>query len=381
MYIDRTFHWDSEILNVVGIIPYRKKWRGFLHHTFDTTFSQYNNVSLLNNPLFLESLPTCEMIYVLSNTLKIQLKEEFAKIGWESLEVVSLTHPTEFDGVPPFNYSSFLENDEKRILHVGGWLRNTLSFYHLYLPNKINLVSDKLSHRLLQKMGLKKKIKGSLKKRVLMNINGTNYHPTNKIVDYIFNGLKNSEKEGNSYIKYMNNHCGNGGNGEINNNDGLVKAKDNLVNNWNRQFYIFFENLINSVEKSVKLSNYDYDDILSKNVVFLHLIDGSAINTLNECIVRNTPIFINKHPSVVELLGENYPLFYETSKLSLFNENDENSDYYFYFSKNLFEINRQIDNLLKDPASIYNAHKYLSSLDKTPFHIETFKTELFQTFV
>ena len=40
--IDKTFHWKENVGKSVGIIPYKKEWVGFLHHTFDTTFSNYN---------------------------------------------------------------------------------------------------------------------------------------------------------------------------------------------------------------------------------------------------------------------------------------------------------------------------------------------------
>src|SRR5690606_30207929 len=49
LYIDRTFHWDYEILKILNIIPYKKEWIGFIHHTFDLEFSNYNNYNLLFN--------------------------------------------------------------------------------------------------------------------------------------------------------------------------------------------------------------------------------------------------------------------------------------------------------------------------------------------
>jgi hypothetical protein len=55
-----------------------------------------------------------------------------------------------------------------------------------------------------------------------------------------------------------------------------------------------------------------YDLLLGENVVFLPLFDSSANNALLECIVRNTPVLINRLPAVVEYLGEQYPLYYAT---------------------------------------------------------------------
>lgn len=62
------------------------------------------------------------------------------------------------------------------------------------------------------------------------------------------------------------------------------------------------------------LTNKEYDELLSKNIVFLDLYDASGNNAVIECMVRNTPILINKHPAVVEYLGEKYPFYFVTLK-------------------------------------------------------------------
>ena len=93
------------------------------------------------------------------------------------------------------------------------------------------------------------------------------------------------------------------------------------------------------------LNNNDYDLLLSKNIVFINLINASAVNTIIECIVRNTPIIVNRLPATVELLGELYPLFYNT---------------------------------IADATDLLTAKKikegwsYLNKMDKTEFKIETF---------
>lgn len=56
----------------------------------------------------------------------------------------------------------------------------------------------------------------------------------------------------------------------------------------------------------------DYDEEISKNIVFVHYLDVSASKTILECITRNTPIIVNKLEAVVEYLGENYPLYYKS---------------------------------------------------------------------
>jgi hypothetical protein len=72
-------------------------------------------------------------------------------------------------------------------------------------------------------------------------------------------------------------------------------------------------------------------------------------------MARNTPIIINKHPAVVELLGENYPLYYQ--------------------SDNYFMMNQEINELLANPKNILNAYKYLRKIDKKIIDIQTFGDE------
>src|SRR6476659_6251217 len=58
-YVDRTFLWNEGSM----YIPYTKHWIGFIHHTFDTSFSRFNNVELLRNNDFLRSLPACKGLF------------------------------------------------------------------------------------------------------------------------------------------------------------------------------------------------------------------------------------------------------------------------------------------------------------------------------
>ena len=91
------------------------------------------------------------------------------------------------------------------------------------------------------------------------------------------------------------------------------RVKNLLVAEWN----IAKQSLASgSVMQSFKLEYYkdneSYDRLLSSNIVFIDLYDSSANNTIVECIVRNTPLVANRHPALVEYLGEEYPLFFDT---------------------------------------------------------------------
>ena len=375
LYVDRTFHWKRDIFKYIGIVPYTQPWMGVVHHTFDTTFSEYNNEALMKCPEFLESLDHCRGILVLSKTLQAQFRARLPP----TVPVFALTHPTELN-VPKFDYRAFLDNSDKQLLHVGGWLRNIFSFYQLelsqdkyffkeekaivpvpdYLPNiqQKTVPSTKSWYQALCCRGnatdvippptpdspivisspnpllvYTSPVGSRLRKVVLKGKYMDNYFPSNtsNISD-----ITPEEVESTLSPKMCSN-------------------ASNTQNNWYRHLSDYVKTIQNQVDVLDYMDNAAYDDILTKNLVFLHLVDGSAINTLIECIVRTCPIFVNRHPAVVELLGEAYPLYYtidDTHPIP------------------------NVDALLKDTGVILRAHQYLVKLDKTPFMIETFLKDL-----
>lgn len=110
-------------------------------------------------------------------------------------------------------------------------------------------------------------------------------------------------------------------------------------------------NLDKTVEIKDHLSNEEYDDILSSSIVVLNLYDSSANNAVIECIARNTPMLINKHPAVVEYLGENYPLYCDFSKR---------------FSPDLIST-----------STILEAERYLKNMNKEFLNGEFFASEFY----
>jgi hypothetical protein len=59
-------------------------------------------------------------------------------------------------------------------------------------------------------------------------------------------------------------------------------------------------------------SNEDYDELLSKNIVFLDLYATSANNAVIECIARATPLLINRLPATELYLGKDYPFYFDS---------------------------------------------------------------------
>jgi len=349
LYVDRTFHWNSEINKILGIIPYTKWWMGFVHHTFDTSFSTFNCHTLLDNPEFISSLDYCRGLIVLSEYLKRQFEEQLKKRNLR-VPIYVLTHPTETD-VPKFSFANFVKNNDKKIIHVGGWLRNVYAFYNLTVPNNTKikygfLFGDKTKTPIAH-------LTTTIRKVALRGKNMNNYFPHPNFTERLHSMLINSIPTANSLIPVLKNisqNCSSNCSSELGTNE-----KSQIKNNWYRHFYNDTIELIKSVDFIEHLENSEYDTLLTRNIVFIYLVDASAVNTVIECMIRNTPIIINRHPAVVELLGENYPLYVENNTL---------------------QINTTVNTYLSEPIFIRRAHTYLKRLDKRKLHIHTFMKEL-----
>ncbi|MBL6445765.1 glycosyltransferase [Fulvivirga sp. 29W222] len=109
-------------------------------------------------------------------------------------------------------------------------------------------------------------------------------------------------------------------------------------------------NINESVEIVARVSDEEYDSLLSTSIVFLNLYDAPANTTVLECIARNAPILINRLPGVIEYLGEDYPLYY--------NSVEEAGD------------------KLKKLDLVMEAHQYLVSMDKQKITKEFFVKSL-----
>jgi len=74
----------------------------------------------------------------------------------------------------------------------------------------------------------------------------------------------------------------------------------------------FSDAMYDTAETIGFLDDARYDDLLGRNVVFVFLYDASANNTVIECIARHTPLLVNPLPAVMEYLGADYPLYFES---------------------------------------------------------------------
>jgi len=296
LYLDRTFHWNYIEYKKLGIIPYKKDWIGFIHHTTDTEYTSYNTLNLFKNKLFLTSLLFCKALIVLSDDLKNKIEKIMYKNNI-NIKIFKLTHPTEFvDDKNMFTIKKFNTNENKKIIQIGAWMRNIDAI------NKLRLGDNKLK---LEKYALCGK----------------------KMENYYFDDQDTNDLS------------------EIDDFEIVSMALTNCISRDNQKRNTKLEN---SVKLLTFMENEEYDNLLSENIVFINLVGASAVNTVIECIVRNTPIIINKLPALIEVLGDKYPLFYE----------------------NIFDVKNLLT--IKNIETGYN---YLKNLDKTKFKIETFMTD------
>jgi polysaccharide pyruvyl transferase WcaK-like protein len=307
LYLDRTFHWNCEKNSKMGVIPYKKDWFGFIHHTTNKDYSMYNTTNLLLNKYFIQSLKCCKGLIVLSEYLKIQLID-LLKQNNLNVNVYSLTHPTEFisDDIK-FTMNNFNDNQDKKIIQIGAWMRDIEAIFKL----NINIFSSKKNNKVLQ-----------IRKAALKGKNMDSYY-----------------------------------------NDIDIDKNINVDESISRDKQIRQVNVNSSVEILTFHDDIDYDNLLKENIVFIKLIDASAVNTIIECVVRNTPILINKLDAVVEILGKEYPFYYDdlndaTNKLDL--KLIEKTHHYL---KKLDKTNLDINVFINKFKLIINSHELFNQLN------------------
>ena len=343
--VDRTFHWNYTEYTKLDVIPYKKNWIGFIHHTCNINYSTYNTVNLFKKKLFLESLKYCCGLIVLSDHLKSQIESLLNEYKF-NVKVYTLYHPTEFVSDEfMFTPKKFTLAIKKKIIQIGAWMRNMNGI------NKLNVDSSPLF----------------LDKYVLVGKKMDSYYVTDENSDkeIIYSDNDNLDDSDNySMMCNLNNSINNyynmnDKNDKNYNNLGIItETSFNITLSTYSNITLSSDNISRKIHlhKNVyvikHLQNNDYDKLLSESLIFLNLIDASAVNTVIECIVRNTPIYVNRLPALEEILGNKYPLFYD-------NIND-------------------VSNMLTMDY-IDKAYSYLKNLNKDKFKIDFFMKKFRET--
>jgi hypothetical protein len=335
MYIDRTFHWAKLYMKHLGLIPYTGPWCGFIHHTPDTTYSDYNTTALLEIPEFIQSLHTCKGLFTLSEPMTQYLRDRLSSIA-PHVKVVTFAHPID-EPTTSFSHKRYMKNQDPKLINIGAWMRNPFTIYRLpdielqktvligkdmseYIPPE-NFKIDYYDGFLLQLTDLDIKSHPRQPCRPLPSL-------IPKWVQFLIEWLKS---QGIQISHYQNNTL-------------YIREFDRV-----EELNALITSMINKVRKLDYQSNEEYDNLLSENLVFLDLIDAAAVNTIIECIVRQTPVIVNKIPGTVALLGEDYPFYYN----------------------NVTDVPQ-----LLTPVQIKNASTYLKRLDKKRYQLKYFMKQM-----
>lgn len=347
-YVDRSFHWNKTL------IPYTGPWIGFVHHTFDTTFSSYNCINLLNNPDFLASLPTCRGLFVFTRQLKERWDTELSKIGFGHVPVRNLVHPTQFVD-NNFTMTKFDSNSKKKMVQIGAWLRDNYAVYRLNCGkspvgsvNKAALRGPQMDNyfkpmdffRYFRRMEWKNPeiVPPVLSARRTLGEDVTSTTAT-RIIS-VNAELPVAVQE--AIAESQTGMC----------RDVICRDSEFGLNKYVAGAVSLLQSYDSSVTVIPTLDDQEYDELLSTNIVFLYLIDAGAVNTVLECIVRNTPVVVNRIPPMVDLLGEGYPLFYDSLD--------------------------QVPELV-NAENIAAAFDHLANMDKTKFSIDTFMRDFVES--
>jgi exopolysaccharide biosynthesis predicted pyruvyltransferase EpsI len=293
VYLDKTFGWKKDFFKKIGILPFKRRWIGVFHHTPNESYSLNNLNSIVSSSEFKNSLNKCQGIIVLSNYLK-----EWFEVRIPNIKIHLLYHPSEFVN-KKWSFQNWKNNKDKKIIQIGAWLRDSYGIFALSSPKGVRKCA----------------LKGPL-----MN----NYFPPENYFDLVQDavGINCDGVDGPCRVSRQNA------------NKFMVGMLDHLKDS------------LKKVEIIEQVTNDEYDILLQENIVFIKLIDASACNTIIECIIRSTPILVNRLPAVVEYLGSDYPLYYNTLE--------------------------EARDLAENDDMILKAYKYLENKDKTFLKIKTF---------
>jgi predicted GH43/DUF377 family glycosyl hydrolase len=124
-FLDKNFCWINSNQEVI-----QEDWVGILHNPIEAPqwyLNQVRNKQILKSTSFIKSLENCKGLYVFSDYEKKILFEHINKFE-QDIKIDVLRHPVSKSKT---NWSIENFNSDKKIIHIGWWLRDIQSFYRL----------------------------------------------------------------------------------------------------------------------------------------------------------------------------------------------------------------------------------------------------------
>ncbi len=225
-------------------VPIREPWVGVLHNPFgmpEWFYPDHSPEVIFSKSVWLESMETCLGLFALSEDHAAQMR----RVTGKPVSVLYL--PSEIPELV-FNFERFLDNESKKVVQIGWWLRRQTAIDYLPVPD-----SNKYGYR---------------KVRLVPRFASNAYEQ--------IEAMRSLE-----FQRY-----------------GVPSAAVG-------------EEEVGDVEVLMHLPNDQYDELLSCNIAMVQLEAASANNAVVECMARGTPLLVNRLPAVIEYLGKNYPLYYD----------------------------------------------------------------------
>ena len=265
-------------------------------------FQSHDTIQLLEkNADFLEEKENLKILITLSDFHK-QFIERNELVDTSTI-IKNLHHPLEVSSKKcSFDIQAFIENDNKSLFMIGWWLRKYDIFLKLSCKKSIIIKKKEGKHIL-------KYIKNEIHKTIEFPKSSTLLYNSDLISD--INIIANTDTN----IKKLE-------------PDFTENEKYILTTKWNTIICDFLEDA-------------QYDEIFSKNIIFLDIYSCSANNIILECIMHSTPILVCNYPTIIEYLGIDYPLYFTNSE--------------------------DAERKSQDLGLIMKTHHYLKQMDKSRF--------------
>jgi hypothetical protein len=155
-FIENNFSWRYPGTKHNKIIPYQRPWIGFIHNPpkMPQWFGdgKSSNQKVFNRREWTQSLRYCKGLFTLSEYHKNWLKKKTSKFNFP---ISHLYHPTETPELK-FTFDRFMENENKKVIQVGWWLRKIESIHNLMVNDDLTKIILQLTSSWFPRMKLSK---------------------------------------------------------------------------------------------------------------------------------------------------------------------------------------------------------------------------------